>query len=176
MRRKFLASLGFSIGLVGILLTFPATLLVNPLNDQIEFPEPEESHQPPAQTPTPETSSSGTTSHTVKKTIAPSVTPTAITADTAPISKVITGLTFRADKYGDVQIQVTLANGSITAVKALKIPDADSRSLAISQMAVPILTFQTLEAKNSSSIQGATGASYTSAAWIQSLQSIIAQM
>jgi hypothetical protein len=35
---------------------------------------------------------------------------------------------------------------------------------------------QTLEAKNSSDIQGATGASYTSAAWIDSLQSALAKM
>ena len=176
MRRKFLAVLGFTIGLVGILLTFPATLLVNPLVGQPEFPEPEESHQTPTQTPTvaPSLSPSATTS--VQKTIAPSATPTISTTQTMPITKVITGLTYRADKYGDVQIQVVLVDGSVTAVKVLKIPDADSRSLAISQMAVPILTFQTIEAKNSSNLQGATGASYTSAAWIQSLQSIISQM
>jgi uncharacterized protein with FMN-binding domain len=94
---------------------------------------------------------------------------------TTPVTRVITGLTYTADKYGDVQIQITLTDGSVTAVKVLKIPDADSRSLTISQMAVPILTFQTIEAKSSSSIQGASGASYTSAAWIQSLQSALSQ-
>jgi uncharacterized protein with FMN-binding domain len=171
MRRKFLALFGFLLGLVGVLLTFPATLFNNPLLSESELPVPEESEQTPTQTPTSEASPSASTSATVEKT----PTPTASTSTSTPDTRVITGLIYRADKYGDVQIQITLTDGSVTAVKVLKIPDADSRSLAISQMAVPTLTYQTIEAKNSSSIQGATGASYTSAAWIQSLQSALSQ-
>ena len=171
MRRKFLALFGFLLGLVGVLLTFPATLFNNPLLSESELPVPEESEQTPTQTPTSEASPSASTSATVEKT----PTPTASTSTSTRDTRVITGLIYRADKYGDVQIQITLTDGSVTAVKVLKIPDADSRSLAISQMAVPTLTYQTIEAKNSSSIQGATGASYTSAAWIQSLQSALSQ-
>jgi uncharacterized protein with FMN-binding domain len=89
---------------------------------------------------------------------------------------VISGGIYPADKYGDVQIQITVTNNVVIAVKVLKIPNADSRSLAVSQMAVPILTLQTIEAKNSSAIQGASGASYTSDAWIKSLQSALSQL
>jgi len=167
MRRKFLGFAGFMLGLVGVLLAFPATLFNNPPSSEIEMPVPEESEQ----TSTSEVSPSASPSATVEKT----PTPTASTSTATPDTRVITGLIYKADKYGDVQIQITLTDGSVTAVKVLKIPDADSRSLAISQMAVPTLTFQTIEAKNSSNIQGATGASYTSAAWIQSLQSALSQ-
>ena len=171
MRRKFLAVFGFMMGLVGVLLAFPATLFNNPITSEVELPVPEESETIPTQTPTSEASPSVSPSVTVEKTPSPVTSTSTVTPDT----RVITGLTYKADKYGDVQIQITLTDGSITAVKVLKIPDADSRSLAISQMAVPTLTFQTIEAKNSSSIQGASGASYTSAAWIQSLQSALSQ-
>jgi uncharacterized protein with FMN-binding domain len=167
MRRKFLALAGFMMGLVGVLLAFPATLFNNPLSSEIELPVPEESEQ----TQTSEATPSASPSETVEKT----PTPTASTSTATPDTRVITGLIYKADKYGDVQIQITLTDNSVTAVKVLKIPDADSRSLAISQMAVPTLTFQTIEAKDSSSIQGASGASYTSAAWIQSLQSALSQ-
>jgi uncharacterized protein with FMN-binding domain len=167
MRRKFLALAGFMMGLVGVLLAFPATLFNNPLSSEIELPVPEESEQ----TQTSEATPSASPSETVEKT----PTPTASTSTATPDTRVITGLIYKADKYGDVQIQITLTDDSVTAVKVLKIPDADSRSLAISQMAVPTLTFQTIEAKDSSSIQGASGASYTSAAWIQSLQSALSQ-
>ena len=167
MRRKFLAFAGFMLGLVGVLLAFPATLFNNPLSSEIELPVPEESEQ----TQTSEATPSASPSATVEKTPTPTASTSTATSDT----RVITGLIYKADKYGDVQIQITLTDDSVTAVKVLKIPDADSRSLAISQMAVPTLTFQTIEAKNSSSIQGASGASYTSAAWIQSLQSALSQ-
>ena len=167
MRRKFLALAGFMMGLVGVLLAFPATLFNNPLSSEIELPVPEESEQ----TQTSEATPSASPSASVEKT----PTPTASTSTATPDTRVFTGLVYKADKYGDVQIQITLTDDSVTAVKVLKIPDADSRSLAISQMAVPTLTFQTIEAKNSSSIQGASGASYTSAAWIQSLQSALSQ-
>jgi uncharacterized protein with FMN-binding domain len=171
MRRKFLALFGFITGLIGILLTFPATLLSNPLVNEAELPVLEESGQTPTPIPSSEASPSSSPSATVEKT----PIPTTSTSSSTSVTRVITGLIYKADKYGDVQIQITLTSGAVTSVKVLKIPDADSRSSSISQMAVPILTFQTIEAKNSSNIQGASGASYTSAAWIQSLQSALSQ-
>ena len=169
MRRKLLALIGFIMGLVGVLLAFPATLFNDPSISESELLVPEESEPTPAQTSTSEASASPSAS------VEQTTTPTSSTISTAPVTRVITGLMYKADKYGDVQIQITFTDGSVTAVKVLQIPDADSRSLDISQMAVPILTFQTIEAKNTSNIQGATGASYTSAAWIQSLQSALNQ-
>lgn len=173
MRRKFLALFGFMTGFFGILLNFPATLLNSPAVTQTELPIPGESE--PTSIATSEASASASPSASPSATVEVTPIPSTSSSTTSLATRVITGLIYKADKYGDVQVQITLTDGSVTAVKVLKIPDADSRSLTISQMAVPILTFQTIEAKNSSSIQGASGASYTSAAWIQSLQSALSQ-
>ena len=78
-----------------------------------------------------------------------------------------------AGKYGDVQVQIVITNGIITSTRALIYPDADSRSSSISALAIPILIEQTLVAQDNSNIQGTSRASYTSAAWIASLQSAL---
>jgi uncharacterized protein with FMN-binding domain len=160
--------MGFLLGLLGVLIAFPPSFLSNPLTNTNGLTQTGETEPIPEQSDVPETSPSAATSSTLK--------PTAATSPTTSSSKVITGDTYSADKYGDVQIQITLTNNVVTSVKVLKIPDADSRSLAISQMAIPILTFQTIEARDSSVIQGASGASYTSDAWIKSLQSALSQL
>jgi uncharacterized protein with FMN-binding domain len=173
MRRKLLAFIGFFLGMFGVLATFPPTFLDNPLADTFELAQTDEP------TPVPEQSEAGEiiTSPLPSLSPTPTVTVTAKpTTSTISTSKIITGGSYPADKYGDVQIQITVVNGAVTGVKVLKIPDADSRSLAISQMAVPILTLQTIEARDSSVIQGASGASYTSDAWIKSLQSALSQL
>jgi uncharacterized protein with FMN-binding domain len=185
MRRKLLAFMGFFLGMFGILATFPPSFLNNPLADEVELTQTDEPNPLPAQSepaesiasPLPSSSPLPTVKPTATVTVKPTATVTAKpTTSTTLTSKVITGGSYPADKYGDVQIQITVVNGAVTAVKVLKTPDADSRSLAVSQMAVPILTFQTIEARDSSAIQGASGASYTSDAWIKSLQSALSQL
>jgi uncharacterized protein with FMN-binding domain len=177
MRRKSLAFMGFLLGLLGVLITFPPSFLNNPLADTIELTQTDETDPSPEESDVDETIASPLPSSSTAPTVKPTVTVTAKpTTSTTSASKVITGDTYSADKYGDVQIQITLTNSVVTSVKVLKIPDGDSRSLAVSQMAIPILTFQTIEAKNSSAIQGASGASYTSDAWIKSLQSALSQL
>jgi uncharacterized protein with FMN-binding domain len=168
MRRKFLAFIGFFLGMFGVLVTFPPTFLDNPLSDTFELTQTDEPTPAPVESEAAESIASPLPSS--------SPTPTVSSTSATASSKVITGGIYPADKYGDVQIQITVLNGAVTGVKVLKIPDADSRSLAISQMAVPILTLQTIEARDSSAIQGASGASYTSDAWIKSLQSALSQL
>jgi uncharacterized protein with FMN-binding domain len=177
MRRKLLAFMGFFLGMFGILATFPPSFLNKPLSDEVELTQTDEPNPLPAQSEPAESIASPLPSSSPLPTVKPVATVTAKpTTSTTLTSKVITGGSYPADKYGYVQIQITVVNGAVTAVKVLKIPDADSRSLAVSQMAVPILTFQTIEARNSSAIQGASGASYTSDAWIKSLQSALSQL
>jgi uncharacterized protein with FMN-binding domain len=175
MRHRALSLIGFALGLLAILFTYPPSFMENPSFDlavEGELAEPEAKPDEVSPTVGPVEVSASPTPTATRATTSPSPSP--ITTTTA--TKMITGGSFAAGKYGEVQIKATVSNGVLTSVTALKYPDADSRSLSISNMAIPILTTQTLKALASSDIQGATGASYTSAAWIQSLQSIISQL
>ena len=77
------------------------------------------------------------------------------------------------DPYGVVQVQVTLVSGKITAVTALQLP-SQGRSGFISQSAAPILQGEAIAAQ-SGSIDTVSGATYTSQAYAQSLQSALDQ-
>ena len=88
------------------------------------------------------------------------------------ISGVFTGNVTQT-KWGPVQVEITVKNGSITAASALKFPDGDQRSLSISQQAIPYLIEQTLGVVSSSQVQGVTQATYTSNGWRTSLGSAL---
>ena len=96
--------------------------------------------------------------------------PTATTGSTA--DKVVTG-TAVSFRYGTVQVQVTVSNGAITDITTLQAP-GDGHSGQISQYAVPILQSEALSAK-SAQINLVSGATYTSEAYAQSLQSALDQ-
>lgn len=75
-------------------------------------------------------------------------------------------------RYGPVQVQITVANGTITDVTALQLTNSDGRSVQISQQAAPILRQEALQAQ-SAQIQSVSGATFTSAGYTTSLQSAI---
>ncbi len=75
--------------------------------------------------------------------------------------------------FGQVQVQITMVSGKITAVTALQLP-THGRSGFISQDVGPILQGEALSAQ-SSNIDLVSGATYTSEAYAQSLQSAIDQ-
>jgi uncharacterized protein with FMN-binding domain len=75
--------------------------------------------------------------------------------------------------FGQVQVQITLVAGKITDVAALQLPD-HGRSGFISQSVAPILQGEALSAQ-SANIDTVSGATYTSDAYAQSLQSAIDQ-
>jgi hypothetical protein len=79
------------------------------------------------------------------------------------------------NQYGDVQVQVTSSGGQITAVTAVSLPSGDPRSQQISTVAGPQLASQALAAQ-SASIDGVSGATYTSDSYETSLQSAIDQI
>ena len=77
------------------------------------------------------------------------------------------------DPYGQVQVQVTMTGGKITDVTALQLP-SQGRSGFISQSVAPILQGEAISAQ-SASINIVSGATYTSQAYAQSLQSALDQ-
>jgi uncharacterized protein with FMN-binding domain len=77
-------------------------------------------------------------------------------------------------RFGDVQVQVTISGGAIADVTALQLTDDEGRSVQISNRAAPILRDEVLQAQTAS-VSMVSGATYTSAAYLQSLQSALDQ-
>ena len=101
----------------------------------------------------------------------PSSTPTASPATTGGSTSTASGTysgPVASNQYGDVQVQVTITNGKITDIQALSLPTG-GHSGRISDYAAPILRSQALAAQ-SASIDGVSGATYTSNGYAQSLQ------
>jgi uncharacterized protein with FMN-binding domain len=74
--------------------------------------------------------------------------------------------------YGPVQVQVVVRDQRITGVNILEQPSATAHDLQIGQFAFPTLIKETLTAQ-SAHVDAVSGASYTSAGYIQSLQSAL---
>jgi uncharacterized protein with FMN-binding domain len=74
--------------------------------------------------------------------------------------------------YGNVQVSVTVSGGQITDVKFLQYPNSHSTSVFINQQAMPYLKEETLKAQNAN-VQLISGATFTSQAFVQSLQSAL---
>ncbi|RFA07918.1 hypothetical protein B7R54_00845 [Subtercola boreus] len=132
-----------------------------------------------APAPAPSASASATpapsSSASASATAAPSATPTPEATAAAPsgTSGTFTGSSV-STRYGSVQVQVVVANGSITDVVALKLTDDDNRSVSISNRAAPVLRKEVLAAQ-SAKVQSVSGATYTSDAYLTSLQSALDQ-
>ena len=76
------------------------------------------------------------------------------------------------NRYGTVQVQITLQGRQITNVTPLQMPTDRQRSAEISQQAAPLLLQEALQAQ-SAQIDIIGGASYTSQSYAQSLQSAL---
>ena len=128
-----------------------------------------------SKTATPAATASSNSNSGAVATADPTPTATKTTAAPAPASKGVTG-TFTGPtvnvNYGNVQVQITVKDGKIVDATALQAPSG--RNDRWTNMALPILKKQTLAAQ-SASIQGASGASYTSYGWYTSLQGALAK-
>ena len=186
---QFGASTG--AGGIGGALSNSGTTSAAPAQTQSAAP----SSTPVAATPTPTKATASKTSSAAKKAAAKAAaakaaadkaaaasaatkaantpTPAATPTKAAPsgISGTFAGATNQT-RFGPVQVQITVSNGKITAVKALQYPNGDGRSASISQQAIPFLVQQTLTAQ-SDQISGVGGASYTSYGFYISLQSAL---
>lgn len=102
---------------------------------------------------------------------------TAPTSPAAPAAGVAdgtyTGSTVNT-RFGPVQVQVTLSGGAITDVTALQLTNADGRSVQISNYAAPLLVSE-VQASQSAQVSNVGGATYTTRAYLQSLQSALDQ-
>jgi len=74
--------------------------------------------------------------------------------------------------YGPVQVQLIVRNNKIIKVAILEQPTNTIHDIQIGQFAFPQLISETLS-KQSAKIDAVSGASYTSAGYIQSLQSAL---
>jgi uncharacterized protein with FMN-binding domain len=75
-------------------------------------------------------------------------------------------------RYGPVQVQAQISNGQLVAVAVVQYPDGDRKSVRINQRALPQLQSEALTAQ-SAQVDTVSGATYTSDAYVTSLQSAI---
>ena len=97
--------------------------------------------------------------------------PNATTPTTASATRTVTGDP-EQNRYGTVQVQVTLRGNTITNVTALQMPSDRERSAEISSQAEPMLQQEALQAQ-SAQIDLISGATFTSQSYAQSLQSAL---
>ena len=76
------------------------------------------------------------------------------------------------NKWGPVQVQITVTSGQISNVVALQTPTDDRKSISINQRATPTLASEALSAQTAD-IDTVSGATYTSDSYKVSLQSAI---
>jgi len=99
--------------------------------------------------------------------------PAAPAARASAAPRTVTG-SVDATTYGPMQIQLTLAGQKITKVTVLQRTDSGAESDQIDSFAIPRLISETLAAQNGG-IDAVSGATYTSAGYITSLQSALDQ-
>lgn len=131
------------------------------------------------QAPTATSGTSGTatdagTTGTTEATAAPTAAPTQDTTTTSGYADgTVTGDVV-STRFGDIQVQVTISGGAIADVTALELPSGDRHSSQISNAVEPMLREAALSAQ-SANIDLVSGATYTSRAYAQSLQSALDQ-
>jgi uncharacterized protein with FMN-binding domain len=137
---------------------------------------PTTSGHPPAGAPPNDEDDLGFPSRTLPSSTVPSSTiPSPTTSTTAPSTqtRVVDGPA-EMNRYGPVQVRVTLAGSRIVDVQALELPTDRSRSYQISQYSAPVLRQEALQAQ-SAQIHTVSGATYTSSGYRQSLQAALDQ-
>ena len=103
---------------------------------------------------------------------APSVPATSRTSAAPSALRSLTGSTVNYN-YGTLAVAVTVQGKTITNISVPSLNDGgNSYSQSLDSMSIPILTKEAMAAQ-SAHIQSVSGASYTSAGFIQSLQSAL---
>ena len=76
--------------------------------------------------------------------------------------------------YGNIQVAAVIHNGQLASVNILQYPNDRNRSIEINSQALPILQSEAIQAQNAS-VNMVSGATDSSAAFIQSLTSALSQ-
>lgn len=74
--------------------------------------------------------------------------------------------------YGPMQVSITVSGGKITDIRWEQVPQSDGHSYRINSYAAPLLVDQALQAQ-SATVDGVSGATYTTEGFRTSLQSAI---
>jgi len=77
-------------------------------------------------------------------------------------------------RYGSVQVKIVVAGGKISDVVTMHLTDQGGRSVQLSNHAAPILRAEVLKAQ-SAKVSSVSGATYTTDAYLLSLQSALDQ-
>jgi uncharacterized protein with FMN-binding domain len=166
MRRAIVATAGTVVGLVA--------LLGYKSSGPHSLPKVEVGGQkaPVAETapPTTASSSTGASSSSTPATTAP---PTTAAPKTAAAERTYTGQDVQY-LYGDIVVTATLRDGRIVNVSVPQNNAIDGRSQMINSYAVPILEQEVMTAQGVN-INVVSGATFTSDAFAQSLQSALSQ-
>jgi uncharacterized protein with FMN-binding domain len=107
--------------------------------------------------------------------------PTTPTSPNAPTTSTPSGATRSATgavtpyAYGQLSVTVTERGTRITDVEMASLNETDARSVGIDDQAIPQLRQEVLSAQ-SAHIDGVSGATFTSEAYVQSLQSALDQL
>jgi len=96
---------------------------------------------------------------------------TSTKAGSSAVSGTATGAAI-ATQYGAAQVRVTVRNGKIVKLEALALQGNDPRSVQISGSAAPVLQQEVL-AKQTAAVDAVSGATFTSASYMQSVQSAL---
>jgi uncharacterized protein with FMN-binding domain len=75
-------------------------------------------------------------------------------------------------QYGNAQVRVTVKDGKIVKLEALQLQGNDPRSVQISSSAAPVLQQEVLT-KQTAGVDAVSGATFTSASYMQSVQSAL---
>ncbi|WP_022908830.1 FMN-binding protein [Aestuariimicrobium kwangyangense] len=114
-----------------------------------------------------------TTSQAAPSSSAPSASGQASTPSSGLKDGTYTGQTIN-HQYGSVTVTVTVSGGRISGLSEQVSSDGDHHSIRIDEQAVPMLRSEVLAA-NSAAVNTISGGTYTSEAYLQSLQSALDQ-
>ncbi|MGV1027422.1 MAG: FMN-binding protein [Dermatophilaceae bacterium] len=123
--------------------------------------------------PTPGASATSSSGSAGSATASPSAGSSGSSGSSASTSATYTGSAV-STRWGAVQVQITVANGKITAAKAIQYPTSNQRDQQINAYAISILN-QEAVGQQSADIDMVSGATVTSQGYLQSLQSAIDQ-
>ena len=103
---------------------------------------------------------------------APATTSTKKPSETKSMADGVWNGDASTNRWGLVQVAITVSGGKITAASAPLYPSDDNRSLSINRIAIPKLVQSTLTAQNAN-VNSVSGATSTSESYQTSLQSAI---
>lgn len=165
MKRAPIVLAGTAAGLIGVISYHTASA---PSAQALSSASTAQTTTSAASTST--SSASATTTTTTTKTKAKAKA-TSAKKSSAATTRTVTGEDVDY-QYGDIEVKVTKTGSRITNISVVKLDVTDPRSEQIDEVAVPELRSQAMSAQ-SAKIDGVSGASYTSSAYAQSLQSAL---